>query len=170
MNEVNEIIQVYKSLDYRLIVTSVISHKGIDELRDILHYGTTVLTGLSGVGKSSLLTSIQPDLNLKTGKVSEKGLFTGQGRHTTTQTSLWKLDNGGIVIDTPGVRAFGIAGIQPASLAHWYPEMVHHLPNCRFNNCSHLSEPGCAVKAAVDHGEVSQMRYKSYTQIFEELT
>ena len=165
-----EIIQVYKGLDFPVILSSAVSSEGIDELRDILQDGTTVLAGLSGVGKSSLLTSIQPDLDLKTGKVSESGLFTGQGRHTTTQTSLWKLENGGIVIDTPGVRSFGIAGIQPTSLARWYPEMIPHLQGCRFSDCSHLNEPGCAIKAAVDLGDVSQLRYKNYTQLYEEIT
>jgi ribosome biogenesis GTPase len=169
MREVDEIKQVYKELGYRLILTSAVSFKGIDELRCLLQEGTTVLAGLSGVGKSTLLISVQPDLDLKTGKVSEKGLYTGQGRHTTTQSSLWKLDNGGIVIDTPGVRTFGIAGIQPASLAHWYPEMVSHLAGCRFRDCTHISEPGCAVKTAVDLGEVTELRYKNYTQLFEEL-
>jgi ribosome biogenesis GTPase len=131
---------------------------------------TTVLAGLSGVGKSSLLTAIQPDLNLKIGQVSDHGLFTGQGRHTTSQSRLWKLNNGGMVIDTPGVRSFGIAGIRPSELSSWYPEMAPFIKNCRFGNCNHINEPDCGVKSAVETGELSDLRYKNYTQIYEELS
>jgi len=162
-------IAPYQALGHHLILTSALKGEGIDKLRNLLSEGTSVLAGLSGVGKSSLLTAVQPSLDLKVSQVSEQGLFTGQGRHTTTQSSLWKLENGGIVIDTPGVRTFGVTGIAPNQLASWYPEMVAFAEQCRFSNCTHINEPDCAIQAAVEIGSISELRYKNYTQIFEEL-
>jgi len=147
----------------------MVTGEGIDELNGLLTSDVTVLAGLSGVGKSSLLVAVQPDLDLKVGQVSEHGLFTGQGRHTTTQSSLWKLENGGIVIDTPGVRTFGVAGIPPTELANWYPELIAFADQCRYRNCTHINEPDCAIQAAVEEGSISQLRYKNYIQIFKEL-
>jgi len=160
----------YQALGHRLIKTSAVNSVGIDELRRLLSDGTSVLAGLSGVGKSSLLTAVQPSLDLKIGQVSEQGLFTGQGRHTTTQSRLWKLEGGGVVIDTPGVRTFGVAGIPPSQLAEWYPEMVKLAGQCRFSNCTHINEPDCAIQAAVTDGSISELRYKNYAQIIDELT
>jgi ribosome biogenesis GTPase len=167
--EFDQVVDVYKNLEYKCILTSAISHQGIAPLKELLSKGTSVLAGLSGVGKSTLLTAVQPSLELKTAEVSDRGLYTGQGRHTTTQASLWRLENGGIVIDTPGIRSFGLAGILPASLSSWYPEMAPYIPNCRFNDCTHLKEPACAVKSALEMGKISPLRYKNYTQLFEEL-
>jgi ribosome biogenesis GTPase len=169
-DEFEKLVETYSILGYRLIMTSAISGEGINELRSLIKGGMSVLAGLSGVGKSSLLTKVDPNLNLKVGHVSERGLFTGQGRHTTTQSSLWKLANGGIVIDTPGVRSFGIAGISPLDLSSWYSEMKDHAKKCRFSNCTHMIEPDCGVKSAVKVGLISDIRYKNYTQIFDELS
>ncbi len=163
-------IAPYRELGHRLILSSAVTSAGIDALRELLSESTSVLAGLSGVGKSSLLTAVQPSLNLKVGSVSEHGLFTGQGRHTTTQSSLWKLENGGVVIDTPGVRTFGVAGIAPDELASWYPEMVSLAGQCRYGNCTHTTEPDCAIQAAIQDGSISDLRYKNYRQIFEELS
>jgi len=168
--EFDEMVKVYESLNHKLILTSATTGVGIESLKDFLRNGTTVLAGLSGVGKSTLLTAVQPSLEIRTGEVSSSGLFTGQGRHTTTQSKLWKLEGGGVVIDTPGVRTFGLAGISPSSLANWYPEIISHVQSCRFSNCTHLKEPGCAVMKAVEVGFVSQLRYKNYTQLYEELS
>ena len=162
-------LQPYRDLGHQLVLTSTVTGVGIGQVRSMLQDSTTVLAGLSGVGKSSILTAVQPSLDLKVGHVSEHGLFTGQGRHTTTQSSLWKLENGGIVIDTPGVRTFGVAGIRPDQLASWYPEMVEYAGQCRFGNCTHLNEPNCGIKTAVAEGIISELRYKNYTQILEEL-
>ncbi len=159
----------YRDLGFHLLLTSAGNGQGIDELKALLEGNTSVLAGLSGVGKSSLLTAIQPSLDLRIGKVTQRGTFTGQGRHTTTQSSLWKLENGGLVIDTPGIRDFGLVGIKQAQLAEWYPEMVTHLGGCHFSDCSHIVEAQCAVKDAVFNGLISELRYKNYTQIYEEL-
>jgi len=168
--EFEDTLQPYRDLDYQLVLTSTVSGAGIDKVRNLLQNSTTVLAGLSGVGKSSILTAVQPNLDLKVGNVSDHGLFSGQGRHTTTQSSLWKLENGGIVIDTPGVRTFGIAGIAPEELASWYPEMVEYAGRCRFSNCMHINEPKCAIQTAVNEGSISELRYKNYAQILEELS
>ena len=165
-DEFADVIKIYQELGYPLIITSAVSKAG----KALLKGCTTALAGLSGVGKSTLLTAVQPSLNLKTGHVSEHGLFTGQGRHTTTQSSLLKLDMGGVVVDTPGVRSFAVAGINPLDLAGWYPEMVPYIEDCRFGNCTHINEPECGILTAVQNGNVSQLRYKNYTQIFEELS
>ena len=169
-SEFDATVAAYNELGYKLLLTSTVHGDGLNELRELLKDNTTALAGLSGVGKSSLLTAIQPGLNLKVGNVSEKGLFAGQGRHTTTQSSLWKLDHGGIVIDTPGVRMFALAGIAPADLASWYPDFSDYAQYCNFGDCTHLNEPNCGVQQAVENGEISAIRYKNYTQIFDELS
>jgi ribosome biogenesis GTPase len=165
----HEEIQPYKALGYELILASALSGDGIEELGNLLKGGTTVLAGLSGVGKSSLLSAVEPDLNLRTGSVAEAGLFRGQGRHTTTQSSLWKLADGGIVIDTPGIRDFGLAGIKQAELSNWYPEMKLLAGNCRYADCSHINETECAIKAAVESGDIAPVRYKNFVGIRETL-
>ncbi len=165
----HEEIQPYKALGYELILASALSGDGIEELGNLLKGRTTVLAGLSGVGKSSLLSAVEPDLNLRTGSVAETGLFRGQGRHTTTQSSLWKLAGGGIVIDTPGIRDFGLAGIKQAELSNWYPEMKLLAGNCRYADCSHINETECAIKAAVESGDIAPVRYKNFVGIRETL-
>ena len=169
-SDFDAMVEIYSSLGNSVIKSSVVTGEGIDKLRDIFKDSVVALAGLSGVGKSSLLNAVQPSMEIKTGHVSERGLFTGQGRHTTTHTRLWKLDHGGVVIDTPGVRSFGLAGIQPSELAGWYPEMVPHLDKCRYSNCTHINEPNCGVKEALESGSITGLRYKNYRQLFEELS
>jgi len=168
--ELDEMVQIYSDLGYNLLLTCATTGQGIEELRNLLQEKTSVLAGLSGVGKSTLLMAVQPGLDLKIGFVSESGLYTGQGRHTTTQSTLWKLESGGVVIDTPGIRTFSIAGIPPDQLDLWYPEIDAVAQKCRFSNCTHINETDCGVVDALQTGEVSQLRYKNYTQIFEEIT
>jgi ribosome biogenesis GTPase len=169
-NRFQKTISVYQSLGYKLLLTSVITEFGVQDLKEILEKKISVFTGLSGVGKSSLLKKINPDLDLRTNTVIEHGLLTGQGKHTTTQSSLWKIGGQGLVIDTPGIKSFEIAGLQPDELASWYPEMISPANNCRFRNCTHINEPDCGVTSAVNSGRISQLRYKNYTQIFGALT
>jgi ribosome biogenesis GTPase len=147
-------------------LTSALQGKGIDRLAKRLYECTTVLAGLSGVGKSSLLNAVDPDIQLRTGEVSE---YSHAGRHTTTQVNLLKLQAGGYVVDTPGIREFGLSGLRRGDLIRFYPEIADADGRCRFGDCSHTHEPGCAVKEAVERGLLSQTRYNSYIAIYQTL-
>ena len=157
-------LRPYLHLGYRVLFTSALTGKGVSELREVLRGRMTVLAGLSGVGKSSLLSASQPGLQLRTGEVSDR---SGEGQHVTSQVNLFRLDIGGFVVDTPGIREFGLSGLRRAELARFYPEMTAMEGGCRFNDCSHLHEPGCAVQAAMRQGLVSAMRYHNYQKIYE---
>jgi ribosome biogenesis GTPase len=159
-------LRPYLHLGYRVLFTSALTGEGVSALREILRGHMTVLAGLSGVGKSSLLSAVQPGLQLRSGEVSDR---SGEGQHITTQVNLFRLDIGGFVVDTPGIREFGLSGLRRAELARFYPEMAAVERNCRFSDCSHLHEPGCAVQAAVQQGLVSAMRYHNYRKIYAEL-
>jgi ribosome biogenesis GTPase len=156
----------YADLNYELIYTSTVTGYGIDALRARLRHRTTVLAGVSGVGKSSLLTAVQPGSTIRVGAVNAD---SGEGRHTTTQASRHPLAMGGAVIDTPGIREFGLSGLQPAELAGFYPDLDEVAPHCRFGNCTHIHEPDCRVMAAVDQGQLSAARYHNYKKIYAEL-
>jgi len=159
-------LRPYLHLGYRVLFTSALTGEGVDALREVLRRRMTVLAGLSGVGKSSLLSTVQPGLQLRSGEVSER---SGEGQHITTQVSLFRLDIGGFVVDTPGIREFGLSGLRRAELARFYPEITAVERNCRFSDCSHLHEPGCAVQAAVRQGLVSATRYHNYRKIYADL-
>lgn len=159
-------LEPYQTLGYQILLTSALMSEGIDELGALLRNRTTVLAGLSGVGKSSLLSAVQPDLQLRTAEVSE---HSGEGRHTTTQAILLRLDERTSVVDTPGIREFGLSGLYRHELVAFFPEIVDLAPNCRFNNCTHLNEPDCAVQAAIEDGKIAPSRYHSYQQIYETL-
>jgi ribosome biogenesis GTPase len=160
-------LQPYLGLGYRVLFTCALTGQGVDKLREVLRGQATVLAGLSGVGKSSLLSAVQPGLQLRTGQVSE---YSGQGRHTTAQVVLHRLEMGGFVVDTPGIREFGLSGLKQSELARFYPEIAAVAGGCRFDDCAHIYEPGCAVKAAVQQGRVSATRYHSYKKIYHTLS
>lgn len=159
-------MQPYLDLGYRVIFTSAFSGEGIGELRQLLCGQTTVLAGLSGVGKSSLLMAVQPGLQLRIAAVSQ---VHHEGRHTTAQVHLLKLAMGGFVADTPGIREFGLSGLRRGELASFYPEIVAAARGCRFNDCAHIQEAGCAVQIAVQQGRVAATRYHSYQKIYQTL-
>lgn len=159
-------LQPYIGLGYRVLFTSAVTRVGIDELADLLSGQTTVLAGMSGVGKSSLLNAVQPGMQLRTAEVSE---FSHTGRHTTTQSSMIPLQAGGYVIDTPGIREFGLSGLYRTDLIHHYPELAEIEGQCRFADCSHTHEPGCAVKRALQQGTIAPSRLKSYQQLYASL-
>lgn len=159
-------MQPWIAAGYRVLFTSAQTGAGIAELRAALLGRTTALAGLSGVGKSSLLAAVQPGLSLRTSEVSDR---RHEGRHTTTQATLYPLDDGGFVVDTPGIREFGLAGLSRRDLASFYPEIAALADKCQFADCSHVREPGCAVRAAVRAGRVAQVRYEDYRKIYRDL-
>jgi ribosome biogenesis GTPase len=158
-------LRPYVELGYRVLFTSAATGAGVDALRRELTGHTTVLAGLSGVGKSSLLTAVQPGLRLRTGAIAEYHI----GRHTTSQVRMHRLAAGGYVIDTPGIREFGLSGLGPGDIAAFYPEIAALATFCRFGNCSHLQEQDCAVTAGLEAGAISEARFHSYTRICESL-
>ncbi len=155
-------LEPYVAAGYRTFLSSAVSGRGMEELRRALQGKVTILAGLSGVGKSSLLTTLQPELQLRTGGIADYHM----GRHTTSQARLYPLDGGGYVADTPGVREFGLYGLTRPELADYYPEMHVLTGKCRYANCTHLDEEGCAVQATVERGEISAERYASYEKIW----
>lgn len=157
---------LYEAIGYRVIYTSVPEESGIDELSAALHDKISVLTGSSGVGKSSLLNAVQPGLGLKVRQVSDA---TGKGMHTTRHTELVPLDNGGYVADTPGIRGLALFDLEPEELDAYYREIAPLVPACQFSDCTHKHEPNCAVRAAVEDGHVSPERYDSYLRLREEM-
>lgn len=159
-------LRPYRQIGYPVIFTSAVTGEGISELRKALRLRTTVLAGLSGVGKSSLLAALQPGLQLRTAEVSDR---RHEGRHTTTQVTMLELEVGGYVVDTPGIREFGLSGLRRGQLAGFYKEFAAVAGRCRFANCTHVHEPGCAVLAAVRQGHISPERYRDYRKIYETL-
>ncbi len=159
-------MQPYLDIKYRVLFTSALTGEGINELRQVLQGQTTVLAGMSGVGKSSLLAAVQPGLHLRTAEVSQS---SGEGKHTTTQVTMLQLEMGGYVVDTPGIREFGLSDLRQSELVNYYPEFAAAAARCRFSDCSHRHEPGCAVKLAVQQGRIAQARYHSFEKIYQTL-
>ncbi|MEO5648524.1 MAG: ribosome small subunit-dependent GTPase A [Ginsengibacter sp.] len=158
-----EIKKVYEKMGYRVLLMSLNAGTGIDEVYELLKNKTTLISGHSGVGKSSFINSIfSGELLLRTQEVSD---WSGKGLHTTTFAEMYDLPFGGKIIDTPGMREFALMDIEPQELSHYFPEMKELINDCRFNNCMHIEEPGCAVKSAVEEGDVAAARYISYLNI-----
>ena len=162
---VAEVRAVYEGAGYRVLEVSVREGRGVEEVRELLAGRTTLVSGNSGVGKSTLIQAIDPSLDIRTGEISESH---HKGRHTTTFSTMYPLAGGGAVIDTPGIKGFGLIDIDEAELWHYFPEMMRVAPACRFYNCTHTHEPGCAVTEAVKAGEIAWPRYESYLKIRDE--
>ncbi|MEA3425817.1 MAG: ribosome small subunit-dependent GTPase A [Bacteroidota bacterium] len=163
MEKFETLREIYESIGYKVVLASVHTGQGVDEVKQLLHNKTTLLSGHSGVGKSTFINAVFPQFNLRTQEVSG---WSGKGMHTTTFAEMFDLD-GGQIIDTPGVREFGLVDISKQELSHFFPEMRVLINDCQFNNCMHINEPGCAVKAAVNAGTVSVDRYASYLSILD---
>lgn len=164
-DEVAHFLHIYEGAGYKVIRTSVKTGEGIDDLRAECAQGLSLLTGESGVGKSSLVRALDPSLSPKTGELS---LVHLQGCHTTSLYEMYPLSCGGFMIDTPGLRGFGLSGVEAGEAASYFPEMLRLADHCRFVPCTHTHEPGCAVKEALERGEVSPERYNSYLGMLEE--
>ena len=161
-----ELKSVYEGIGYQILLMSINENVGVEEVKNLLKDKTTLISGHSGVGKSSFINSIFPELLLKTQDVSG---WSGKGLHTTTFAEMFDLPFGGKIIDTPGMREFALMDIEEHELSHYFPEMKALINECRFNNCKHIEEPGCAVKAAVEEGKISVARYISYLNILESI-
>ena len=156
---------LYEVIGYKVITMNALAGKGLSELKETLQGKTTLLSGNSGVGKSSIINLVLPGVNLKTGSVSESH---HTGMHTTTFSEMFELPEGGCVIDTPGVKGFGTIDFEKSEVAHYFKEIFAISADCRYNDCTHTHEPGCAVLEAVENHYISQSRYQSYLSILED--
>ena len=159
------VVGLYTQLGYEILLTSAADNRGVERLRALVETGTTAFSGQSGVGKSSLLNVIQPGLNLRVREVSD---WTFKGKHTTTGSELIRLDSGGYVVDTPGLRQFELWGVVPSELSGHFPEFRPYLPLCKFPDCSHTHEFECAVKDALHWGQIHPGRFESYLKLYEQ--
>lgn len=162
----DEIKEMYEAIGYTVMCMSIEKEEGVAEVKQLLKNKTTLLSGHSGVGKSSFINYIFPELALKTQDVSG---WSGKGLHTTTFAEMFNLPLGGRIIDTPGIRELGLVDISKQELSHYFPEMRSLINDCQFNNCIHMNEPGCAVKAAVEEGIIHMERYISYCNILDKI-
>ena len=156
---------IYSAAGYQVIETSVKTGEGIEEIREACKGCVNLFSGESGVGKSSLIKALDPSLDPKIGAISSAHL---QGKHTTSLYEMYPLTTGGYVIDSPGIRGFGLVDVEKEEIARYFPEMLRAAEGCRFTPCTHTHEPGCAVKSAVDSGEIAPERYNSYLGMLEE--
>ena len=165
-DEARAIFDLYERLGYPVLYTSARTGQGVDALRTLLTGHISILAGPSGVGKTSLLNAIQPGLGLR---VSEVSRATTKGRHTTVHRELFRLDSGGYVADTPGLRAIGIWDVEPGELEAYFVDIAPYVADCKFPDCTHTHEPGCAVRAAVRRGEIAVQRYHSFLRLRREI-
>ena len=162
--EAEEFEAIYRDAGYEVLHLSSTTGEGVEAIRAMLHNNTTLVAGNSGVGKSTLISTIDPSLDIRTGEISESH---HKGKHTTTFSTMYPIE-GGYIIDTPGIKGFGLIDIESRELCRYFPEMMRLAPDCRFYNCTHTHEPGCAVTEAVKEGRVAWSRYESYLKILDE--
>ena len=155
--------QMYTQVGYQVYLISIEQKQSLDALQALLQHKITLLSGHSGVGKSSFINYLFPELDINTQEVSD---WSGKGLHTTTFAQMYDLPKGGAVIDTPGMRELALVNIEKEELAQYFPEMRSIMNDCQFNNCQHINEPGCAVKAAVEKGTISEARFYSYIDLW----
>jgi ribosome biogenesis GTPase len=161
----DELIGTYGPIGYKMLATSAITNKGVEELKELMKDKTTLFTGQSGVGKSSLINALDSELDLWVEEISE---YNDKGRHTTTFAEMHFTDFGARLIDSPGLRSFGMIDMDKEHLAHYFIEMKNFLGECKFNNCVHINEPGCAIKKALEAGEIAETRYNNYVMMFND--
>jgi ribosome biogenesis GTPase / thiamine phosphate phosphatase len=161
-----EILEIYPRLGYPVITASAEQGRGLEVVSDLLRHKTTLVAGHSGVGKSTLVNALNPNLNLRTKKISSKW---EKGMHTTTFATMYEVMPESYIIDTPGIKEFFVIEIKPEELSGYFPEMRALAGACQYNNCQHYTEPGCAVKAAVENGEIAYRRFENYLNILENI-
>ena len=162
--EAEEFTAIYQDAGYDIVRLSSTTGEGIAQIRELLKGHTTLIAGNSGVGKSTLVSTIDPELDIRTGEISESH---HKGKHTTTFSTMYRIEEG-YIIDTPGIKGFGLIDIDSKELCRYFPEMMRLAPDCRFYNCTHTHEPGCAVQEGVKQGIVAWSRYESYLKILDE--
>lgn len=162
LTKLNKLIELYEGLGYTCYRTSALKGNGIDEIKALLKNKVSLISGHSGVGKTALINAIEPGLLRKVGEISG---YHQKGKHTTTFAEMMTLSFGGFIIDTPGIKEFGLTDFDKQEIGERFPEMRQLMHQCQFNNCTHVHEPGCAVKAALAKGQISQSRYANYISI-----
>jgi ribosome biogenesis GTPase len=165
METVDELIDLYESIGYRTVKVSSVTGQGLDELRELIKGKVSMLGGHSGTGKSTLINKLVPGMELRTGEISS---YHQKGMHTTTFAEMFRLPEGGFIIDTPGIKGFGLVDIPKEEVHHHFVEFFRLLPDCKFHNCLHINEPGCAVIRGLEEGTVAPSRYRSYLSICED--
>jgi ribosome biogenesis GTPase len=165
LQQKSEITDIYTKIGYQVLDLSASAKYNLEQLKNLMQNKVSMFTGHSGAGKSSLINAIDSRINIKTSEIS---LTHQQGKHTTTFAQMHDLSFGGSIIDTPGIRGFGIVDMKPEEIDHYFPEIFALKQDCKFNNCKHSNEPGCAVKEAVNEGTISISRYVSYMQLLDE--
>ncbi len=165
MEHIEAFERIYTLAGYDIIRTSATTGVGVEEVKQLLAGATTLISGNSGVGKSTLIKAIEPSLEIRTAEISQSH---NKGRHTTTFSTMYPLSEGGYIIDTPGIKGFGLLDIESEELWHYFPEMMRYGGDCQFYNCTHTHEPKCAVVEAVKSGNIDPQRYESYIKILDE--
>ncbi len=160
---VQEITDMYEKIGYPCMRVSALKGTNIDSLKAVMHGKTSLIAGHSGVGKTALVNAVEPGLKLRTADLS---LFSMKGKHTTTFAEMHPLKMGGYIIDTPGIKEFGLVDFYKEELTHYFPEMFALLPECKYHNCTHTGEPDCAVERAAESGEIHLLRYQNYLNIY----
>lgn len=163
--KMDNLIALYEKIEYTCLKSSATEHIGIEQVQELMKGKVNVISGHSGVGKSTLINALDSELNLKTGEISD---YHKAGKHTTTFSEMFELSTGGYIIDTPGIKGFGVIDMEKEEVSHFFPEMFKLSSGCQFHNCSHTHEPKCVVKSAVEEGEISMSRYNSYLSIISE--
>jgi len=165
IDEIDDLILMYQKIGYSSIKTSATTLSNLKEVEKVTTNKIILLAGQSGAGKSTLINAMNPNLNIRTGEISESHF---KGKHTTTHAEMHEMANGGFIIDTPGIKGFGLLDLSKENLHHYFPEIFRKLPECKFHNCKHINEPKCAVKKAVDKGEINDCRYQNYLKMYNE--